>query len=71
MRTITLTTEPFTCPSCVGTIEKAISRKPGVGGVRVLFNSNRVQISFDDSKANAEELSKAVADLGYPIVRVA
>lgn len=71
MKTVTLTTEPFTCPSCVKKIEKALTFHDGVRAVRVLFNSSRVQISYDESKVGVEELSRAVTTLGYPVLRAA
>lgn len=71
VKTVSLTTEPFTCPSCVKKIEKALTFKDGVQAVRVLFNSSRVQITYDDAKASPEELAETVTKLGYPVLRVA
>lgn len=71
MKTVSLTTEPFTCPSCVKKIERALSFTDGVHGVRVLFNSSRVQITYDEGKADPAELADAVTKLGYPVLRVA
>lgn len=71
MKTVSLTTEPFTCPSCVKEIEKELTFKDGVYAVRVLFNSSRVQVTYDDEKTSAAELSEAVTKLGYPVLRAA
>lgn len=71
MQTVSLTTEPFTCPSCVKKIEKALTFKDGVQAVRVLFNSSRVQVTYDDAKVTKEELADAVTKLGYPVLRAA
>jgi len=71
VKTVSLTTEPFTCPSCVKKIEKALTFTDGVHAVRVLFNSSRVQITYDDAKASPKELADAVTKLGYPVLRVA
>lgn len=71
MKTVSLTTEPFTRPSCVREIEKALTFKDGVFAVRVLFNSSRVQVTYDDEKTSAAELSDAVTMLGYPVLRAA
>lgn len=71
MKTVSLTTEPFTCPSCVQKIEKALTFKDGVHAVRVLFNSSRVQVTYDDAKTTPSELSDALTKLGYPVLRAA
>ena len=65
MRTARLTTEPFTCPSCVKKIEGALGRTPGVEDVSVLFNSNKVKVTFDEDTVSATELAELVTSLGY------
>lgn len=71
MKTVSLTTEPFTCPSCVQKIEKALTFKDGVQAVRVLFNSSRVQITYNEDKVSPETLADTVTKLGYPVLRAA
>ncbi|HKX66902.1 MAG TPA: heavy-metal-associated domain-containing protein [Intrasporangium sp.] len=68
MRTARLTTEPFTCPSCVTKIEGALGRTPGVEDVSVLFNSNKVKVTFDEDTVSATELAEVVTGLGYPVL---
>lgn len=68
MRTARITTEPFTCPSCVRKIEGALERTPGVTEASVLFNSSKVKVSFDESAVTARELAKVISDLGYPVL---
>ena len=68
MRTARLTTEPFTCPSCVKKIEGALGRTPGVEDVSVLFNSNKVKVTFDEDTVSATGLAVVVAGLGYPVL---
>ena len=68
MRTARLTTEPFSCPSCVKKIEGALERTAGVQDASVLFNSNKVKVTFDEGQVSAEELAKVVTDLGYPVL---
>ena len=68
MRTARLTTEPFTCPSCVRKIEGALERTPGVTDVAVLFNSNKVRVTFDEDAVTATELAQVVTGLGYPVL---
>ncbi|MEO6789635.1 MAG: heavy-metal-associated domain-containing protein [Ornithinibacter sp.] len=68
MRTARLTTEPFTCPSCVKKIEGALERTTGVTDATVLFNSNKVKVSFDETQVSADELAAVVSGLGYPVL---
>lgn len=68
MRTVKLTTEPFSCPSCVKKIEAVLSRTAGVEGVSVLFNSNKVKVTYDENAVSADELARTVTDLGYPVL---
>lgn len=69
MRTARLTTEPFTCPSCIKKIEGALKRTDGVGEAKVLFHSNKVKVSFDEDKVSATELADVVSGLGYPVLK--
>ena len=68
MRTAKLTTEPFICPSCVRKIEGALERTPGVQDVAVLFNSNKVKVTFNEDEVTASELAHVVTGLGYPVL---
>lgn len=68
MRTARLTTEPFTCPSCVKKIEGALERTTGVTDATVLFNSNKVKVSFDETQVSADELAAVVSGMGYPVL---
>lgn len=60
--------EPFTCPSCVKKIEKTVGRVNGVEEVKVMFNSGRVRVEFDDVKTNAGAIEDTIVKLGYPVV---
>ena len=68
MRTVKLTTEPFTCPSCVRKIENVVGRTPGVEDVTVLFNSNKVRVTYDEGTVTADEIARTITDLGYPVL---
>ncbi len=68
LRTAKFETEPFTCPSCVSKIESVVSKKPGVESAQVMFNSNKVKVSFDESKVTADEIAESITKLGYPVL---
>ena len=53
------------CASCVGRVEKAIKRVPGVAEAAVNLLAERAAITFDASQAKPEDLIAAVHDSGY------
>lgn len=62
----TLRAQGFSCPSCVGKIEKQMGRMPGVARVRVHFASSRIEVDHDPAVVSADELAAAVGKAGYP-----
>ena len=60
-----LRAEGFSCPSCVGKIEKQLGRLDGVELVTVHFASGRVEIDHDATRASVDDLIAAVAKAGY------
>lgn len=69
MRTARFKTEPFSCPSCVKKIESTLTKMAGVSGVKVLFNSSRVDVDFNQQETTAEDLAQSITRLGYPILK--
>lgn len=61
--------EPLTCPSCIKKIETALNKSNGVEFSKVLFNSGKVKVEFNDSVVKAEELAETIEKLGYPVLR--
>lgn len=68
MKTVKFETEPFTCPSCIKKIETVVGGKDGVIETSVMFNSNKVKVSFDENRISADEIAAAITDLGYPVI---
>ncbi len=60
-----LRAEGFSCPSCVGKIEKQVGKLDGVDNVKVHFASGRVEVDHDTSKTSVDDLIAAVAKAGY------
>lgn len=60
--------ETLTCPSCITRIEGVLKKEPGVGKAKVLFNSSRVKVDFDEEKVSAERLAEVIEKIGYPII---
>src|ERR687896_1073853 len=55
------------CSLCTGTIEKALSRRPGVETVAVSLTHEQALIEYDPSVARAEDLLQTLKDIGYTI----
>ena len=57
--------EGFSCPSCVGKIEKQVSRLDGVSNVEVKFASGRVEVDHDPAITSVDEIVAAIGRAGY------
>ena len=60
--------EPLTCPSCIKKIEGKVGKMDGVEEVKVLFNSSKVKVDYDEEQVAREELKNVIEKLGYPVV---
>jgi copper chaperone len=60
-----LRAEGFSCPSCVGKIEKQLGRIDGVHAVTVRFASARIEVDHDPAIATVDDLVSAIAKAGY------
>jgi copper chaperone len=60
-----LRAEGFSCPSCVGKIEKQVGRLDGVDDVEVHFASARIVVDHDPASVSVDDLVAAVAGAGY------
>ena len=55
------------CSLCTGTIEKALSRLPGVEKVAVSLTHEQALIEYDPSVTRAEYLLQTLMDIGYTV----
>lgn len=55
------------CSLCTGTIEKALSRHPGVDKVAVSLTHEQALIEYDPRVARPEELLQTLRDIGYTV----
>ena len=65
-KTVTLGVPGMTCGACPITVKKAISRVDGVTKTEVDLDSREAVVTYDDTKANADQIMKATANAGYP-----
>ena len=66
---ITLETLSFT--SFLQKIEAAVKALNGVDedSLKVLFNSSKVKVKFDDQALNISDIEKSIEDMGYPVIK--
>ena len=55
------------CASCAGIIEKTFKMIEGVNFAEVNYGTEKAKVAFDQSKTNAQELSKKIEPLGYSL----
>jgi len=65
-QTVTLSVPGMNCPSCPITVRIALDKVPGVTDVKVDLDKRQSTVTFDDSKATVEALTRATANAGYP-----
>lgn len=57
----------MTCAHCVQSVTKALSRLPGVSGVRVDLDSGDVEVDSADGAVDRAEVAGAVEEAGYSL----
>jgi Cu+-exporting ATPase len=62
---IELTVEGMTCDGCVRSVEKKLSKVPGVEAARVDLGTGKATIEYDESRAQIDQLIAAVEQIGY------
>lgn len=65
-QTVTLSVPGMTCATCPITVKKALSKVEGVEKIVVSFEKKEAVVTYDDAKTNAEALTKATENAGYP-----
>lgn len=69
MKSATIQLETLTCPSCMQKIEGALKGLSGIDQdtIKVLFNSSKAKVDFDEDKISIEEIEGAINKLGYEV----
>ncbi len=65
-KTVTLGVPGMTCGACPITVKKAISKVNGVTQTEVDFDKKQAMVTYDDTKASADQIMRATANAGYP-----
>ena len=71
MQKATIQLETLTCPSCMQKIENGVKSLDGVSkeSLKVLFNSSKVRLEFDDEKVSIKDIVNAIDKLGYEVIK--
>ena len=71
MQKATIQLEPLTCPSCMQKIENGVKSLDGVDkkSIKVLFNSSKVRVEYDDEKVSIKDIENAIDKLGYEVIK--
>lgn len=67
LKTVRFQLETLTCPSCISKIEGVLNKEPGVEKSKVLFNSSKVKVIYDEDEVSSERLEQLIEEVGYPI----
>lgn len=68
IKTIRIQLETLTCPSCITRIEGVLNKEPGVESAKVLFNSSKVKVEYDEEKNSSDRLIEVIEKIGYPVI---
>ncbi len=69
MQKAVLEAPDISCEHCIMTIEKAVTRLPGVQFVSGDPESKQVTVEYDPAQANLSEIEQAMEEEGYPVHR--
>src|SRR5215218_9208836 len=66
---ITIPVTGMTCASCVGRVERALEKVPGVLEARVNLASEKATVGYLAGEVELRDLEEAVEGAGYGVVR--
>lgn len=56
------------CASCVGVIERSLSKTPGIKTATVNLATEKATVTYDDLKCTPDQIAWAVANVGYTAI---
>jgi mercuric ion binding protein len=65
-KTITLAVNNMYCAACPSIVKGSLEAVPGVAKVAVSYKEKTATVTYDDAKANVNELISATTKAGYP-----
>jgi len=55
----------MTCPLCTSAVKRSLKMTPGVIKAKVILNTKKATVVFDDDKTNIKKLLHAIEVVGY------
>jgi len=68
MATVTLQVEGMSCQHCVNAVETAL-KEIGASG-KVDLASRKVEVTYDETRLNADKIREAIEEQGYDVVGI-
>jgi mercuric ion binding protein len=65
-KTITLAVNNMDCVTCPSIVKGSLEAVPGVAKVGVSFKDKTATVTYDDAKADVNQLTSATTNAGYP-----
>ena len=65
-RTITLSVKNMDCAACPSIVKASLQAVPGVARVAVSYKDRTAIVTYDDAKADVNQLTSATTKAGYP-----
>jgi len=65
--TLTLHVTGMTCGGCENAVKRAVGQIDGVSEVAASHQSERVDVTFDESKVDRETIEQKIRRLGYRV----
>ena len=65
-RTITLSVKNMDCAACPSIVKASLQAVPGVARVAVSYKDRTAIMTYDDAKADLNQLTSATTKAGYP-----
>ena len=65
-KTVTLAVSNMYCAACSSIVKGSLEAVAGVAKVAVNYKDKTATVTFDDAKANVNELTSATTKAGYP-----
>ncbi len=66
-KSVYLPIKGMSCASCVRSVEKALSKLPGVEDVSVNLSSEKAVLSYDEKSSFLKDMVKAIEEVGYGV----
>ncbi|WP_077596151.1 copper chaperone CopZ [Oceanobacillus kimchii] len=63
----TLNVQGMTCGHCKMSVEGALKKLDGVSAAEVNLDAGKVEVAFDESKVNVDDMKEAIEEQGYDV----